>query len=113
MALNEVSFSDILTRGTYGFFIFALLILLFILVISWGVLPIFIFKIKAMLIDTNIQLIRMNRYLMSIEELLKEQIEFSCSEKNTTIKNDLVSDMVDTEEEESSSEEQQKEDDLE
>jgi hypothetical protein len=71
MMPDELSLTDFLTRGTYGFIVFALIILLLLLTISWLTLPFIILKIKNMLIDINIQLMRMNKYLISIEDLMK------------------------------------------
>lgn len=67
-----ITFLDIMTQGTYGFLVFVLLLVLFILAILWVILPFAVFKIKNTLGDTNIQLMRVNNYLMSIEGRLKD-----------------------------------------
>ena len=77
MSPNEVTFMSIMSEGTYGFFAFLIFIIGFILLVLWILLPFAVFKIKSLLSDSNVQLMRMNKYLMSIEGLLKNDVELS------------------------------------
>ena len=66
-----MDFSNILTRGTYGFFAFAAAFLLFFTIVLWIFLPIVVFKIRTLLDEANETLDEINKSVKNIEGLIK------------------------------------------